>query len=45
MYASNISKFAVYGPYDDDGTAAAGGVPIGGLYYSIYDGLLRIRQV
>lgn len=44
MYASNIGMLAIYGAFDDDGTAALGGVPIGGLYYSVYDGLLRIRQ-
>lgn len=44
MYATN-KGFAIYGSYDDDTLAAAGGVPIGGLYYSVYDGLLRIRQV
>ena len=44
MYATNKS-FAIYGAYDDDTTAAAGGVPIGGLYYSIYDGFIRIRQI
>ena len=44
MYATNRG-FAIYGAYDDDSTAAAGGVPIGGIYYSPYDGLLRIRQV
>jgi len=45
MYASNIGILAIYGAYDDDATADAGGVPIGGLYYSVYDGLLRIRQI
>lgn len=44
MYATNRT-FAVYGAYDDDTLAAAGGVPIGGIYYSSYDGILRIRQV
>lgn len=44
MYATN-NAIAIYGPYDDDATAAIGGVPIGGLYYSIYDGLIRIRQI
>lgn len=44
MYATN-KGIAIYGPFDDDGTAAAGGVPIGGLYYSVYDGFIRIRQV
>jgi hypothetical protein len=45
MYASNIGILAIYGAFDDDGTAASGGVPVGGLYYSSYDGLLRIRQI
>jgi len=47
MYATNIGIFVVYGAYDDDAAAAAGtpAVPIGGSYYSPYDGLLRIRQV
>jgi hypothetical protein len=45
MYATNIGILAIYGAFDDDGTAAAGGVPIGGLYYSVYDGFIRIRQV
>lgn len=44
MYATNRG-FVVYGAFDDDSTAAAGEVPIGGVYYSSYDGLLRIRQV
>lgn len=45
MYATN-KGFAVYGAYDDDAAAAAAlpPVPIGGIYYSPYDGLLRIRQ-
>lgn len=45
MYATNIGILAIYGAFDDDTTADAGGVPVGGLYYSSYDGLLRIRQV
>ena len=45
MYATNIGILAIYGAFDDDMLASAGGVPTGGLYYSSYDGLLRIRQV
>ncbi len=44
MYATNIGILAIYGAYDNNALAAAGGVPVGGLYYSIYDGFLRIRQ-
>jgi len=46
MYATNRGGFIIYGAYDDDAAAAAAPipVPIGGTYYSPYDGLLRIRQ-
>lgn len=45
MYATNRGNIAIYGEYDDDFSANADGVPTGGLYYSVYDGLLRVCRL
>ena len=37
------AQFQISGPFSNDGSAAAGGVPIGGIYYNASGGLV-IRQ-